>query len=64
MVAPLLLPGLLGQPEGRAANWAPIGLVILGGLASSTALTLVIIPTFYSLIDDLARFFGRVVRAS
>jgi HAE1 family hydrophobic/amphiphilic exporter-1 len=62
MVAPLLFPGVLGQPEGRAANWAPIGLVILGGLTTSTFLTLIIIPTFYSLVDDLVRFFGRVVR--
>jgi Cu/Ag efflux pump CusA len=36
--------------------------VILGGLTTSTFLTLIIIPTFYSLVDDLARFFGRVVR--
>jgi HAE1 family hydrophobic/amphiphilic exporter-1 len=64
MVAPLLVPGLLGQAEGRAAEWAPIGLVILGGLATSTGLTLVIIPTFYSLVDDLAVFFGRVVRTA
>ncbi len=62
MVAPILFPGWLGQPEGRAAEWAPIGLVIMGGLASSTFLTLVIIPTFYSLVDDLSQFFGRVVR--
>ncbi len=62
MVAPLLFPGLLGQPEGRAANWAPIGLVILGGLTTSTFLTLLIIPTFYSLVDDVVQFFGRVVR--
>jgi len=62
MVAPLLFPGVLGQAEGRAANWAPIGLVILGGLTTSTFLTLIIIPTFYSLVDDLTRFFGRVVR--
>jgi HAE1 family hydrophobic/amphiphilic exporter-1 len=64
MVSPILFPGLLGQPEGRAAEWAPIGLVILGGLATSTGLTLVIIPTFYSLVDDLARFFGRVLRTA
>ncbi len=64
MVAPLLFPGVLGQPEGRAAQWAPISLVILGGLTTSTGLTLVIIPTFYSLMDDLAVFFGRVVRAA
>jgi HAE1 family hydrophobic/amphiphilic exporter-1 len=64
MVAPILFPGWLGQPEGRAAQWAPIGLVIMAGLATSTGLTLVIIPTFYSLVDDLARFFGRVVRTA
>ena len=64
MVAPLLFPGWLGQPEGRAAQWAPIGLVIMGGLATSTALTLVVIPTFYSLVDDLSEFFGRVVRTA
>ena len=64
MVAPILLPGWLGQPEGRAANWAPVGLVILGGLTTSTFLTLVIIPTFYSLIDDLTLFVGRVTRTA
>jgi HAE1 family hydrophobic/amphiphilic exporter-1 len=64
MVAPILFPGLLGQPEGRAGEWAPIGLVIMGGLAASTGLTLLIIPTFYSLVDDLARFFGRVLRTA
>jgi HAE1 family hydrophobic/amphiphilic exporter-1 len=64
MVAPILFPGWLGQPEGRAAQWAPIGLVIMAGLAASTGLTLVIIPTFYSLMDDLARFFGRVMRTA
>jgi HAE1 family hydrophobic/amphiphilic exporter-1 len=64
MVSPILFPGLLGQPEGRAAEWAPMGLVILGGLATSTGLTLLIIPTFYSLVDDLSRFFGRVLRTA
>ncbi len=64
MVAPLLLPGVLGHAEGRAANWAPIGLVILGGLTASTCLTLIVIPVFYSLIDDLASFCARVVRTT
>ena len=31
MVAPLILPGVLGTMEGRAGNWAPVGLVILAG---------------------------------
>jgi HAE1 family hydrophobic/amphiphilic exporter-1 len=64
MVAPYLFPGLFGPLEGRAASWAPIGLVIVGGLTTSTFLTLVIIPTIYSLIDDLTLFVGRIARAS
>ncbi|MEM1180597.1 MAG: efflux RND transporter permease subunit [Acidobacteriota bacterium] len=59
MVAPVLLPQVFGPLEGRAATWAPVGLVILGGLTTSTFLTLVIVPTFYSLIDDVASFLRR-----
>jgi HAE1 family hydrophobic/amphiphilic exporter-1 len=64
MVAPLIFPGVLGTVEGRAGNWAPVGLVILAGLTTSTFLTLVIIPTIYSLVDDCARFFGKIARAA
>jgi HAE1 family hydrophobic/amphiphilic exporter-1 len=63
LVAPFLLPQLFGELEGRAANWAPIGLVIVGGLTTSTFLTLVIIPTIYSLMDDLTQWLRRVARA-
>lgn len=63
MVAPFLFPQWFGPVEGRAATWAPIGLVIIGGLTTSTFLTLLIIPTIYSLVDDFTRFLGRVGRA-
>jgi HAE1 family hydrophobic/amphiphilic exporter-1 len=63
LVAPILLPSLFGPVEGRAGSWAPIGLVIMGGLTTSTFLTLIIIPTIYSLIDDLTLFARRVARA-
>lgn len=63
MVAPILFPQWLGPLEGRAGTWAPVGLVILGGLTTSTFLTLMIIPTVYSMIDDATRFFKRVARA-
>jgi HAE1 family hydrophobic/amphiphilic exporter-1 len=60
MVAPILLPQVFGPVEGRAGTWAPIGLVIMGGLTTSTFLTLVILPTVYSLLDDVTSFFKRV----
>jgi HAE1 family hydrophobic/amphiphilic exporter-1 len=63
MVAPFLFPQWFGPVEGRAATWAPIGLVIIGGLTTSTFLTLVIIPTIYSLVDDATLFLQRVARA-
>jgi HAE1 family hydrophobic/amphiphilic exporter-1 len=63
LVAPILLPQWFGPLEGRAATWAPIGLVIVGGLTTSTFLTLMIIPTIYSLIDDLTVMARRVVRS-
>ena len=63
LVAPFLFPQWFGPVEGRAATWAPIGLVIIGGLTTSTFLTLMIIPTIYSLIDDLTRFLRRLARA-
>ena len=61
MVAPYLFPQWFGPVEGRAATWAPIGLVIIGGLTTSTFLTLLVIPTIYSLIDDVSGFARRVM---
>ncbi|MFQ5701326.1 MAG: efflux RND transporter permease subunit, partial [Acidobacteriota bacterium] len=60
LIAPFLLPQWFGPLEGRAASWAPIGLVIVGGLTTSTFLTLMIIPTIYSLLDDATCFMRRV----
>jgi HAE1 family hydrophobic/amphiphilic exporter-1 len=63
MVAGYFLPSVFGAPDGRAAFWAPIGLVILGGLTTSTFLTVMVIPIVYSLIDDLATFASRIAAA-
>lgn len=64
MVAPFLFPQWFGPVEGRAATWAPIGLVIIGGLTTSTFLTLLVIPTIYSLLDDASLFVHRVLRST
>jgi HAE1 family hydrophobic/amphiphilic exporter-1 len=60
MVAPFFLPQVFGAVEGRAAFWAPVGLVILSGLVTATFLTVTVIPIVYSLVDDLTAFFRRV----
>ncbi len=47
-----MLPIALGLSEGGEAR-APMGVAVIGGLTTSTFLTLVIIPVVYSLLDDL-----------
>jgi HAE1 family hydrophobic/amphiphilic exporter-1 len=64
MVAGYFLPSVFGTPDGRAAFWAPVGLVILGGLTMSTFLTVMVIPIIYSLIDDLSAFARRIAAAA
>jgi HAE1 family hydrophobic/amphiphilic exporter-1 len=47
-----LLPLVLGDGDG--SEWrAPMGLVGIGGLATSTLLTLLVVPVVYTLMDDM-----------
>jgi HAE1 family hydrophobic/amphiphilic exporter-1 len=59
---PLVLPMVYGTAEGFSRQWGPVGLVVASGLTSSTLLTLVLAPTFYSLLDDMGIWVKRVVR--
>jgi hydrophobic/amphiphilic exporter-1 (mainly G- bacteria), HAE1 family len=61
---PLVLPMIYGTAEGFSKQWGPIGLVVISGLTSSTLLTLILAPTLYSLLDDVAIWIKRVVRAA
>ena len=63
-LVPLVAPMVYGTAEGYAKVWGPIGLVIISGLLVSTVLTLVLLPTIYSLIDDLAQGIRRAVAIS
>ncbi len=51
------LPLALGTSEGSLIS-AELGTVVIGGLLSSTLLTLVVIPVLYSLATDLKRRLG------
>ncbi len=64
MAGPVLFPGWFGPVEGRAATWAPVSLVILGGLSASTFLTLLLTPTVYAAVSDAAQFVRRAFRAA
>ena len=49
-----LVPMAIGLGEGAEMR-APLAVTIIGGLTSSTFLTLVFIPILYTYLDDLAR---------
>lgn len=61
---PLVLPMLYGNADGTARRWGPIGLVVISGLSVSTLMTLILLPTVYSLMDDLSHYAKRVVAAA
>jgi HAE1 family hydrophobic/amphiphilic exporter-1 len=56
-----MVPVAIGRGEGAQFR-APLGMAIIGGVITSTLLTLLVIPTFYEVMDEwrhaLARRFG------
>ena len=58
-----MIPVALGRGEGAQFR-APLGLAVIGGVITSTLLTLLVIPTVYEILDEwkeglAARFFKR-----
>ncbi|MFO1427777.1 MAG: efflux RND transporter permease subunit [Steroidobacteraceae bacterium] len=57
-----MLPVALGL-SGDSVFRAPMGISVIGGLITSTALTLVVVPAVFCYVDDLERWVGpRVAR--
>ena len=59
-----MLPSALGVGEGGAFR-APMATAVIGGIIASTVLSLVVVPSFYLIMDDLSRLlvwvFGRMI---
>ena len=53
-----MLPSAIGAGAG-AETRQPMAVAIIGGLVSSTVLTLLVVPVVYSLLDPLSEFFRR-----
>ena len=57
-----MIPVALGRGEGAQFR-APLGVAVIGGVLTSTMLTLIVIPTVYEIMDDarerVAHLFGR-----
>jgi len=46
-----MIPVALGRGEGAEFR-APLGRAVIGGVITSTLLTLIVIPTFYEIMDE------------
>jgi HAE1 family hydrophobic/amphiphilic exporter-1 len=51
-----MLPSAVGTGAGSEGR-QPMSIAIIGGLVSSTLLTLLVVPVVYSLIDPLSEWF-------
>jgi multidrug efflux pump subunit AcrB len=52
-----MLPSAFGIGEGGSFR-APMATAVIGGLITATFLSLIFVPSFYIVMDDLARLFG------
>jgi HAE1 family hydrophobic/amphiphilic exporter-1 len=59
-----LLPLVLLSAEGMGPSYRPLGIVMLGGLTSSTLFTLIAVPLFYTLFDDLGVQMKKMVASA
>jgi HAE1 family hydrophobic/amphiphilic exporter-1 len=55
-----LLPLAIGTASIARARHFPMARTVMGDLIASTVLTLIVLPTVYSLIDDLALWLRRL----
>ena len=56
-----MVPAAMASGEGGEFR-APMAIAVIGGLLVSTVLSLVFIPSVYTLMDDLSHVVGRVFR--
>jgi multidrug efflux pump subunit AcrB len=56
-----MLPSALGVGEGGSFR-APMATAVIGGIIVSTVLSLVVVPAFYLIMDDLSWLLGRIFR--
>jgi HAE1 family hydrophobic/amphiphilic exporter-1 len=54
-----MLPVSIGLGEGADFN-APLGRAVIGGVITSTILTLLVIPTFYEIVDGFRNMMARL----
>ncbi|WP_377296478.1 efflux RND transporter permease subunit [Rhizobium sp. SGZ-381] len=54
-----MLPSALGVGEGGSFR-SPMAIAVIGGIIVSTVLSLLVVPAFFLIMDDLSRLLGRI----
>ncbi|EUB96720.1 acriflavin resistance protein [Rhizobium sp. CF080] len=54
-----MLPSALGVGEGGSFR-APMAIAVMGGIIVSTVLSLLVVPSFFLIMDDLSRLLGKI----
>ncbi|MDI7860679.1 efflux RND transporter permease subunit [Rhizobiaceae bacterium n13] len=54
-----MLPSAMGVGEGGSFR-APMAIAVIGGIIVSTVLSLVVVPSFFLIMDDLSRLLARI----
>jgi hypothetical protein len=55
-----LIPMAVGNSKIIGMPYAPLGRTMIGGLLMATILTLVVVPLFYTLLDELSEHATRI----
>ncbi len=57
-----MLPLVIGLGDADNSFRAPMAAAVIGGLITSTILSLLVTPSFFSIVDDIEHFVGRAKR--
>ena len=57
-----MLPLVIGLGEADNSFRAPMAAAVIGGLITSTVLSLLVTPSFFTIVDDMEHFVGRLKR--
>lgn len=57
-----MIPLTISKPSSLGLSYKSFGITLIGGMSIATILTLLVVPVFYTLFDDLREIVGNVVK--
>ena len=57
-----MIPLTVSQPSDMGMSYKSFGLTLIGGMTTATVLTLLVVPVFYTLFDDLRELISRITK--